>query len=319
MQQKLDLYFKIIPKYDERSKKCFIYDPSSCKAFFTTKPEPTDKFIVTKSYIKLFYRTPYKEPDIPDIPIIKCKYDLPLIKSNLQKAIRRCDSQIAVQSTLVLIQRSPMELLRRLPIIFIEDVCLMDSYPILVWLMMADKDYGKLSNADIDIILNIIISLCECKTYFPYENNELNYAFTHETLQFSPNSSELLALLYRIEYGGMKGDIQMLKVAIDYYRMHPSEVRKTEYNTIKYNAIEREIEILVEAIDFHPYPNMLNMLNKLTYVSKETIKQFIWFVESGYNVRKHDTILTSKKYEERNEWKKIEKHLEDIRCNLINY
>ena len=88
MQQKLDTYFKIIPKYDQKSKKCFIYDPSNCKAFFTTIPEPTDKFIVTKSYIKLFYRTPLKVPDIPDIPIIKCKYDIPLIKSNLQSFVR---------------------------------------------------------------------------------------------------------------------------------------------------------------------------------------------------------------------------------------
>jgi hypothetical protein len=317
MQQKLDLYFKIIPKYDQRSKKCFIYDPTNCKAYFSTNPEPTDKFIVTKLYIKLFYRTPSKIPDIPDIPIIKCKYDIPLIKSNLQKAIRRCDSQIAVQSTLALIQRSPMELLRRLPIICIEDVTLMDSYPILVWLMMADKDYGKLSKADINIILNIVISLSNCKTYFPYENNELNYAFTHETLQFCPNSNELLSLLYRSEYGGLKGDMQMLKVAIDYYRMHPSEVRKTEYNTINYNAIEREIEILVEAIDFHPYPNILNILNKLTFINKETIKHCIWFVESGYNTRKQYTIDSSKEYEERNEWKKIEKHLENVRCELI--
>ena len=318
MQQKLDTYFKIIPKYDQKSKKCFIYDPSNCKAFFTTTPEPTDKFIVTKSYIKLFYRTPLKVPDIPDIPIIKCKYDVPLIKSNLQKAIRRCDSQIAVQSTIALIQQCPMELLRRLPVICIEDVTLMDSFPILVWLMMADKDYGNLSKIDINIILNIVISLCECKKYFPYEKNELNYAFTHETLQFCPNSNELLSLFYRSQYGGLKGDMQMLKVAIDYYRMHPTEVIKTEYNTINYNAIEREIEVLVEAIDFHCYPNMLNILNKLTFINRETIKMCIWFVESGYNIRKPDTQASSKEYEERNEWKKIEKYLEDVRCDLIN-
>ena len=81
---------------------------------------------------------------------------MPLIKSNLQKAVRRCDNQIAIQSALVLIQMAPMELLRRLPIIYIEDVCLMDSYSIVVWLMMADKDYSALKKRDIDIILNIV-------------------------------------------------------------------------------------------------------------------------------------------------------------------
>jgi hypothetical protein len=210
-----------------------------------------------------------------------------------------------------------MELLRRLPVICIEDVTLMDSFPILIWLMMADKDYGNLSKVDINIILNIVISLCDCKKYFPYEKNELNYAFTHETLQFCPNSNELLSLFYRSQYGGLKGDMQMLKVAIDYYRMNPTEVIKTEYNTINYNAIEREIEVLVEAIDFHCYPNMLNILNKLTFINRETIKMCIWFVESGYNIRKPDTQASSKEYEERNEWKKIEKYLEDVRCDLI--
>ena len=316
MQQKLDNYFKIIPKYDDRNKRCFIYDPTNYKAYFDFKPEPTDKYITTKLNVKLFYRKPIEERNI-NIPTIECKYSVPLIKSNLQKAVRRCDSQIAIQSTLALIQMAPLELLRRLPIIYIEDVALMDSYSIITWLMMADKDYGRLTNTDIDIILHCVNSLCECKSFFPYVKNNLNYAFTHETLQFCPNSSQLLSLYYRSEYGGLKGDMQMLKVAIDYYRMHPTEMKLTEYNKINYNAIEREIEVLVEAIDFHCYPHMLSILNKITYIDKETIKMCIWFVESGYNVRKPETQQSSKEYEERNEWKKIEKHLEDVRCDMI--
>jgi hypothetical protein len=315
-QSKLDNYFKIIPKYDERNKKCFIYDPLNYKAFFDTKPEPTDKFITSKLDIKLFYRDPKSDLNI-DIPTIDCKYNMPLIKSNLQKAVRRRDNQIAIQSALALIQTAPMELLRRLPIIYIEDVCLMDSYSIVVWLMMADKDYGTLKKRDINIILNIVNSLCDCKSYFNYIKNDYNYAFTHETLQFVPNGSQLLSVYYRSEYGGMKGDMQMLKVAIDYYRMHPTEVKITEYGNINYSNIEREIEVLVEAIDFHCYPHMLNILNKITHINKETIKMCIWFVESGYNVRKPETQESSKEYEERMEWKKIEKHLEDVRCDLI--
>jgi len=316
MQQKLDNYFKIIPKYDERNKRCFIYDPASYKAYFDFKPEPTDKFVTSKLNVRLFYRKPIIERNI-DIPTIKCDYSVPLIKSNLQKAVRRCDSQIAIQSALSLIQMDSLELLRRLPVIYIEDVSLMDSYPIVIWLMMADKNYGKLTNTDIDIILNIVNSLCECRAYFNYIKNDLNYAFTHETLQFCPNSNELLSLYYRSEYGGLKGDMQMLKVALDYYRMNPTQIRKTEYNNIVYANIEREIEVLVEAIDFHCYPQILSILNKMTYIDKETIKMCIWFVESGYNVRKPETQASSKEYEERNEWRKIEKHLKDVRCDMI--
>ena len=215
-QAKLDNYFKIIPKYDERNKKCFIYDPLNCKAFFDTKPEPTDKYITLKIGIRLFYREPPVDLDIT-IPTIKCDYGVPLIKSNLQKAVRRRDNSIAIQSALALIQKDPMELLRRLPIIYIEDVCLMDSYSIVVWLMMADKEYGALKKRDIDIILNIVNSLCDCKTYFNYIKNDYSYAFTHESLQFAPNGSQLLSVYYRSQYGGMKGDMKMLENSIYYY------------------------------------------------------------------------------------------------------
>jgi hypothetical protein len=317
MQKKLESYFRITPKYDERTKKCFIYDSNGRRAFFASSPDPTDKFVVVKSHIKLFYRDVGTTKDIADIPTIESKYSIPLVKSNLQKAIRRCDSQIAVQSALVLIQQAPMEFLRRLPIIYIEDVCLMDSYSIVVWLMMADRDYGKLKNIDIDTLLNIVISLCECRSYFPYVANELNYAYSHETLQYCLNGDQLLCVYYRSEYGGMKGDMEMLKVAIDYYRMHPGEVKKTEYNNINYGVIERNIEIIVEAIDFHPYPQMLGMLSRMTMVNKEKVKEFIWNVESGYNIRKQETIDQSKMYEDRNEWKKIEKCIEDVRCELV--
>lgn len=316
MQKKLDSFFKIIPKYDERNKKCFIYDPENNQAFFDTKPNPTDKFIVNKLNIKLFYRSPTADLNI-DIPVIKCKYTIPLIKSNLQKAVRRCENQIAIQSALVLIQKDPMELLRRLPIIYIEDVCLMDSYSIVVWLMIAAKDYGNLKVRDIDILLNIVNSLCDCKTYFNYIKNDCVYDFTHEKLQYVQNGSQLLSLYYRSEYGGLKGDMQMLKVAIDYYRMNPNEVKTTEYNTIIYSKIEREIEVLVEAIDFHCYPQMLSILHKKTSIDNETIKIYIWFVESGYNVRKIETQEQSSEYKEKNIWKMIEMYLEDVRCSMI--
>lgn len=109
----------------------------------------------------------------------------------------------------------------------------------------------------------------------------------------------------------------MLRVAIDYYRLRPAEVLKTEFDKINYDLVEREIEILVEAIDFHPFPQMLTMLSKMVALDRDTIKEFIWFAESGYNVRKHDTIVSSVNYEERFEWKKIEKHLETVRIQMI--
>jgi hypothetical protein len=257
------------------------------------------------------------EPKNIKIPIIDANYCVPLLKSNLQKAIRRCDNQIAIQTSLSILQKEPMELLRRLPIIYIEDVCLMDSYSITVWLMMADKDY-KLTTTDIDIILNIVNSLCNCREYFDFRENKNDYNFSHESLQDYENYNELLSIYYRSEYGGMKGDIQMLKSAIDYYINNPSKNQKTVYNSIDYDKINPDLEILIEAIDFHPFPQMLNTLSRITKLDKQIIKECIWFVESGYNIRKTLTIESSKLYEERSEWRKIECYLDDVRNDLIN-
>ena len=242
-------------------------------------------------------------------------YSVPLLKSNLQKAIRRGENAIAIKTCLAILQKEPIELLRRLPIIFIEDVCLMDSYTIIVWLMMADKDYGKPSNEDIDIILNIVNSLCNCRDCFNYRKNDKGYLYSHDMLK---ENDQLLAVYYRSEYGGMKGDIQMLKVAIEYYKLNSSEIKKTEFNSIDYSRINGEIEILAEAVDFHPFPHMLYILNKLTNIDKEIIKMCIWFAESGYNIRKLETIESSKSYKEKAEWKRIVKHIDDIRVELIN-
>jgi hypothetical protein len=311
MQRKLESYFKITSEYNTKIKKCFIYDPANYRAFYCIMPEPGDQYITQKASTKLYYR-PTLEPQI-NIPKISCTYSIPLVKSNLQKAIRRGDTVIAIQSAIALIQSSPMELLRRLPIIYIEDVCLMDSYSIVVWLMMADKDYGPLKPRDIDILLHIVKSLCTCMTYFPYKKNDYNYAFTHESLL--SERDEILSIYYRSLYGGMHGDMQMLKTSIDYYRTHPGEIMKTEYNTIDYSQIEPEIDILMEAIDFHPYPQMLHMLQQRTRLPKDTIKEYIWFVESGYNIRKPE-IHTEYKFSPI--WTKIEKLLEEVRYELIS-
>ena len=314
-QQKLESFFKIKINHNERNKKCFIYDPATYKAFFTSKPQDTDTFVVTKSNVKLYYR--FQTPKTITIPTINVDFSIPLLKSNLQKAIRRCENDIAIQSALAIIQKKPMEFLRRLPIIYIEDVCLLDSYPIVVWLMMADKDY-TLTTTDVDILLNIVNSLCHYKDYFD-DREKINRKpiFSHESLQDYENCHELLALFYRSEYGGMKGDMQMLKNAISYYIDYPSKTRQTLYGWIDYAKIDTNLEILVEAIDFHPYPQMLSILSRMTQIEKDLIKEFIWYAESGYNIRKPFTHEDSKKYIERREWHKICSCLESVREDLI--
>ena len=315
MQTKLDKFFEI-KQHKSDNKKCFIYDPENYKAFFENIPGLYDVHMTTKIGIKLYYRRPaYNKPIL--LPKIDCKANVPLLKSNLQKAVRRCQTDIAVKSALAIIQRDPLELLRRLPVIYIEDVCLMDSYPIVVWLMMAEKEH-PLDINDIDILLNIVKNLSECQMYYN-DNNDYtrDFELMHKNLQNLENKDAILSVYYRSQYGGMKGDMLMLRNSVYYYSERPSEIGKTVYNCINYAELGGNLDILPEAIDFHPFPYMITNLVKLTNLDNNDIKQYIWFVESGVNIRKPETIEKSREYVEKEYWKIIKSKLPRVRCSLM--
>jgi hypothetical protein len=128
-QLKLDSFFKVSVT-PSSSKKSFIYDPANCDAWFDYQPGNSDTYITCKEGIRLYYRqSGYATRPLPVVnspPIF-----VPLLKSNLQKAVRRMDTNAALTTTLMLLELDPVEVIRRLPIIYIEDVCLIDSLPVL--------------------------------------------------------------------------------------------------------------------------------------------------------------------------------------------
>jgi hypothetical protein len=65
------------------------------------------------------------------------KEDLPVYKSNLQKCIRRRLDSKAIRTAYSILSLNEFELLRRLPIIMMEDVLPHPSIRTLVWWMMA--------------------------------------------------------------------------------------------------------------------------------------------------------------------------------------
>jgi hypothetical protein len=308
MQKKLENYFSVSMKHKE-NRKCFIYDPTNYKASFENHPAENDQFLSIKLGISLYYR-PHSLVFL-ELPIVDTKIPVPLLKSNLQKAIRRCYTTLAIQTALAIIQKDHIELLRRLPIIYIEDVCLMDSYTIIVWLMMAEKEH-VLDAMDIDILLHCIKSLCEYATYYDDSADYMTAdKLSHEFIQDSLD--EVIAVYYRSQYGGTKGDMKMLQNAVYYYKEHPSEIGKTEYHRIDYNTITNSVEILPEAIDFHPFPHLLTILQKKTRIEKDMIKEWIWFVESAVNIRKQHTMDKSNEMMETDEWKAIGYFLDNVR------
>merc|ERR1712224_473421 len=67
---------------------------------------------------------------------------IPILKSNLQKCIRRSKEMKAVATAYLMLNIDPSSILRRLPIIYIEDVHIDISFATIVWYMIAvSKNY----------------------------------------------------------------------------------------------------------------------------------------------------------------------------------
>lgn len=78
-----------------------------------------------------------------------------LVKSSLQKAVRRGLPRAAVAASAYLLAHEPKELLRRLPVILCEDVGIFIDLPRLTWLMVAVQGGYELNEADLHFILSL--------------------------------------------------------------------------------------------------------------------------------------------------------------------
>ena len=325
-QTKLENFFNIKP-ITSTNKKYFIYSPSDFNAWFDYKPLDSDTFVVSRLNLSLYIRqTPSSNISFPTIDTSLHSF-VPLLKSNLQKAVRRFETSIALITALSIIQLQPLELIRRLPIIYIEDVTLTTSYPVVIWLLIADKEH-KLTSIDTFNLLQIVLHLCEIRDdFYPRPIYEPLPNYSHNVLQMEHNSDALLAVYYRTLYGGMKGDISMLNHSINYYKLHPNKVLpKISYplQTILSYLTNTSLTIIPESIDFHCYPKMLQMVYKqlsIEYDIDETIttddiKHCIWFCASGINLRKPDTIADANKEQSDDLWLAISTILPSIRMKL---
>jgi hypothetical protein len=131
-----------------------------------------------------------------------------------------------------LADKSLDDLLRRLPVIILEDSTLHPDYPFLVWLMMAiSKDY-QIPYSLMKRVFRIVFETASCpwQDHLPEEDydsgggksvvgEEKPLAVTsfyndngnNDHCRLDANSILVWSMLIRSSYGGMAGDIQMLK------------------------------------------------------------------------------------------------------------
>lgn len=321
-QQSLTNYFNVELKHNvnKTRRDCFIYDPGNRRAYFTTYPEPGDEFVVKcpKEQVTLYLRPTLETKTSVRIPT---DVSIPILKSNLQKAVRRFESDIAMASAAAILWYGKdgfIELVRRLGIIYIEDVCLIDHYCIVCWLMMASAKSYVPSYLDEWILIQIAGDLARTThVYEDVDSHSGDVNKIHKNVHELQTSNDAIKCVYlRSLYGGMKGDMVMLQRSVCNY-INGDE----SYNVSCWEEIERcvpdELEILSVAIDFHPLPHMLSWIEKQSNVSRDTIKQMIWFVYSGVNYRKKWTMDKSNEYSARPEFQIIKPYIQTFIDNNI--
>lgn len=295
-------FFQVNSPEKYSTKKCFIYDSTIGKAYFAFSSPEHAKFVVSKEGFHLYYigcETPVKE-------FPKSEFIVPtaLLKSNLQKAVRRRLTEISVPTALAFIQSSPIEFIRRLSIIFIEDIEANEDIVFIVWLMLADK-YYKWTPRDILYLLNAVYYITvemDCLPETIYDSCNTHYTL-HELVSMEDVSDVVLSIKLREMYGGMKGDMNMLESAIVYYlekkTYKPS--RLCHHLIIREDTILQKLYIIDDAIDFHCYPTMLREVRAaIGYKYEEDeIKKCIWFSCSGLNYRKQYTLDNAKEWIEK--------------------
>jgi hypothetical protein len=179
------------------------------------------------------------------------RLSVPVLKSILQKSIRRRKPLPSVRVAMELADKSFGDLLRRLPIIVVEDSTLHPDVPLLVWLMIASsKDY----NVPLTLMkrtLQIVCEVASCRwkddtaakrtaatgataasdSMIPVSSDTGEATTTHCNSPLPPSSISSLhkisttgsdhslssvdvllwSLLMRSHYGGMAGDVLMLR------------------------------------------------------------------------------------------------------------
>ena len=221
------------------------------------------------------------------------KINIPILKSNLQKCIRRSKIRKSVRTGNFLLDVDPNSLLRRLAIIYIEDVIIDNYFTNIIWYMVAVSKGYILSSIDKLIILNIIKNLAKSKfkeeipkydkidykTYFlEINSNILNH-----------NYNIIWSLILRNKYGGMIGDINMINGALQIYSKKKVNKINLIIKNFDYKLNLKEKDILLESVDFH-CTNIIGILlkkKKINYQDNYLIyKDCIWNNRSSITNKK---------------------------------
>ena len=250
-----------------------------------------------------------------------------LLKSHLQKNIRKMDVNRALSTSLHLMKLDFNEFLRRMIIIHIEDTFIHESLTTLIWLMIAlSTKKFKMKKYIYQWLLGFVYISANTKKLDNYNKklkNMVNNSYKniyeelndYENLNNNGNNngnrklnenqiSMLISLHMRIAYGCMDVDKVMIKKCI--------QIWKTRFinnnGVLMNNMLIKPINIYVcdlklenwdySAVDFHTNKNICEfILKKYNYLDVSKIKKLIWNNSSGVNYRKENVVFESETWD----------------------
>lgn len=225
------------------------------------------------------------------------------LKSHLQKSIRRQKLSQALSTSLQLIAINANEFLRRICIIMFEDVHLQFFATNLVWLTSAVSKGYQIKKNQINLLLSYVTLLVNDNQILslPFQSKEERKTMSYyldlveKNKQLSDKQKDILyCLLFRIAYGGMEGDIEMLLSNVVYYHEQFTNGFELEENEMcedlydKTPLIMNEGEYIIEGIDFHCFPFIIKKLKEDIGEDKyttEELQKCIWEYNSKINAR----------------------------------
>ena len=231
------------------------------------------------------------------------RLSVPVLKSLLQKAIRRQLPCRAVAMELA--DKSVGDLVRRLPIIMVEDTLLhAPDFCFLTWLTMA---YAKgYENWDVRVwqrLWQCVDRMNACPYRDAPSGDDLEECSILELTKAKTISTPLWCLLVRAEYGGMRFDVAMLRNFAKVWKHRGSFVQdwdaQIEWKPVDCLTLD---DVCLAGIDFH-CSNVLEDVfrddDKLRHLRADLLfleesstkvevlwKQCIWNFMSGVNHRR---------------------------------
>jgi hypothetical protein len=219
------------------------------------------------------------------------------IKSHLQKCIRRSCVGKALKTAIQFLHLEPIDFLRRLCIIAIEDALPLDGFSTLVWLMAASSKEYCLTSSHVGWLLGYVHDLAKCPYYEQIDHTMADTTIRSLRLfRHGPNGRNLCySIMLRHSYGGMKGDKAMCHSNTVLWHMRFNTKsrfldllnRQQTFITFPTTALTKG-EWLPAAIDFHCYTNICNHLwEKHDTYTVDQIRDAIWHCSSCLTNKKN--------------------------------